>query len=298
MTPSDMPVDAPLGPIVDAERSPASSPGQAAAREVIYRHTFLVRLTHWINALAIFMLIGTGLNIFNAHPALYWGRAGDEFDRPILSIHAEAGANGAPHGVLQIGALKLPGAGVLGWSKAGGQWTNRAWPDWITLPSFTDLADARHWHFMLAWVLAVNGAAYLVWSFAVRHVQRDLWPTRRDLRALPRDVLNHLKNKHPTGEAAKNYNVLQKLAYLGLIVLVAGMVVTGLAMSPGIDAAARWLPDVLGGRQSARSIHFVCMSLIALFILVHLSQVVLAGPLNEMRSIVTGRYAVPPPEHD
>ena len=183
---------------------------------------------------------------------------------------------------------------MLGGSRSGGQWTDRAWPDWITLPSFQDLAGARHWHFLLAWVLALNGAAYLLWSLFSRHLQRDLWPTGRDLKSLPRDVLDHLKNKHPTGEAAKNYNVLQKLAYLGLIVLVAGMVTTGLTMSPGVDAAAPWLPDLFGGRQSARTLHFACATLIVLFIVVHLAQVVLAGPINEMRSIVTGRFAIPP----
>ena len=291
---TDMPVDAPLGPTVAHEPAP---PGRRRAREVIYRHTFLVRVTHWMNALAIVLMIGTGLNIFNAHPALYWGQKGSELDTPILSIHAEAAAHGMTRGVLQLGALKLPATGVLGWSKEGGGWVQRAWPSWLTLPSGTDLADARHWHFLLAWVLALNGLAYLLWSLGSRHLQRDLWPTVADLRSLPRDVLNHLKNKHPTGEAAKNYNVLQKLAYLGVVVLIAGMIFTGLTMSPGVDAAAPWLLDIFGGRQSARTIHFVCAALIVLFILVHLSQVVLAGPLNEMRSIITGRYAVPP-EHE
>lgn len=261
-------------------------------REVVYRHTFLVRLTHWLNAIAIFLLIGTGLNIFNAHPQLYWGKAGSEFDRPFLSIHAE-GAGGAMHGVLQVGALKIPTTGVLGWSQTHGRWMGRAWPSWITVPSFTDLADARHWHFLLAWVLAINGLAYLLWSLAVRHLQRDLWPTTGDLRSIPRSVLDHVRLKHPTGEAAKRYNVLQRLAYLGLIGLVAGMVATGLTLSPGFNAIAPWLLDLFGGRQSARTLHFIFASLIALFILVHLVEVVLAGPINEVRSMITGRYALP-----
>ena len=287
---SDMPADVPLGPTVGREPAPLA---RGRTREVIYRHTLVVRISHWVNALAIFLLIGTGLNIFNAHAQLYWGQKGSELDTAILSIHAEPAAHGAMHGVLQIGALKIPTTGVLGWSGGG----ERAWPAWLTVPSFTDLADARHWHFMLAWILAINGLAYLVWSLARRHIQRDLWPTVKDLRSLPQDVLNHLKNKHPTGEAAKNYNILQKLAYLGVIVLVTGMVMTGLTMSPGIDAAAPWLLELFGGRQSARTIHFFCASLIVLFILVHLSQVVLAGPVNEMRSIITGKFAVPQ-EHD
>lgn len=281
----------------------ASAPGRPkragrSPREVIRRHSLPVRLTHWINALAIFLLLGTGANIFNAHPRLYWGRAGDDRDPALLSIHAEPAAHGAMRGVLQLGAVKLPTTGVLGWSKTDGRWMERAWPSWLTLPSYTDLADARHWHFMLAWILAVNGCLYLIWSVASGHLQRDLWPTVRDLRHIPQDVVDHLKNRHPRGEAAKRYNVLQKLAYLGLVLLVLGMVATGLTLSPGMNAAAPWLLDLFGGRQSARTLHFVFASLIVAFILVHISQVLLAGPLNETRSIVTGRFAVPPPEPD
>lgn len=267
-------------------------------REVIYRHTVLVRLTHWLNALTIVLLVGTGLCIFNAHPQLYWGARGDIYDKPVLSIHA-AIVGGSVHGVTRIGPLWLDTTGVLGWSKAHGQWTNRAWPSWITLPSFQDLADARRWHFLLAWILALNGAAYLTWSLGARHLQHDLWPTRSDLEAIPRSILDHIKLKHPVGEAARRYNVLQRLAYLGIIGLIAGMVATGLTMSPGVDAAAPWLLDLFGGRQSARTLHFIFASLIVLFVLVHLVEVVLAGPLNEIRSMLTGRYALPrDKEHD
>ena len=276
----------PLGPVVEPPR-PVES-------EVIYRHTFIVRLSHWINAITIFLMIGSGLNIFNAHPRLYWGQKGDNADPSILSIGPQM-MRGAVHGVTRIGPLRLDTTGVLGWSKVQGQWTGRAWPSWITIPGFQDLADARHWHFFFAWVLILNGLVYLIWSLSIGHVQRDLWPTGRDLKSIPRSVLDHLSNSHPTGEAAKRYNVLQKLAYLGLIALVLGMVATGLTLSPGIDAAAPWLLDLLGGRQSARTLHFVFASLIVAFIVVHVAEVVLAGPLNEIRSIVTGRYAIPQP---
>jgi len=228
-------------------------------REVIRRHSWPVRLTHWINALTIFIMVGSGLNIFNAHPRLYWGQAGANFDKAFLAL--------------------------------------RPWPDWLTIPSYMDLADARHWHFFFAWILVINGALYLVWSFASRHIQRNLWPTVADLRAIPRSIVDHIRLKHPTGEAAKRYNVLQRLAYLGLLTLVIGMVVTGLCMSPGFDAFAPWLLVVLGGRQSARTLHFLFAAAIVLFIVVHLIEVVLAGPFNEVRSMITGRYAVPR-EHD
>jgi Ni/Fe-hydrogenase b-type cytochrome subunit len=228
-------------------------------REIIRRHSWPVRLTHWINALTIFIMVGSGLNIFNAHPRLYWGQAGDDFDRPFLALHP--------------------------------------WPHWLTIPGYMDLADARHWHFFFAWILVINGALYLAWSFASRHIPRNLWPTATDLRAIPRSIIDHIKLKHPTGEAAKRYNVLQRLAYLGLLMLVIGMVVTGLCMSPGFDAFAPWLVVVLGGRQSARTLHFLFAFAIVLFIVVHLVEVLLAGPFNEVRSMITGRYAVPG-EHD
>jgi thiosulfate reductase cytochrome b subunit len=226
---------------------------------VIRRHSWAVRLTHWINALTIFIMVGSGLNIFNAHPRLYWGQAGADFDKPFLVL--------------------------------------RPWPDWLTIPGYMDLADARHWHFFFAWILVINGALYLAWSFASLHIQRHLWPTGADLRAIPRSIVDHIKLKHPTGEAAKRYNVLQRLAYLGLLLLVSGMVVTGLCMSPGFDAFAPWLVAILGGRQSARTLHFLFASAIVLFIAIHVIEVVLAGPINEVRSMITGRYAVPR-EHD
>jgi thiosulfate reductase cytochrome b subunit len=199
--------------------------------------------------------------------------------------------------VTRIGWLRFDTTGVLGWSHGHDQWTARAWPSWITIPRFQDLADARHWHFMFAWILVINGLVYLAWSLPARHVQRDLWPTWSDLKTIPRSVLDHLRLRHPTGEEAKRYNVLQRLAYLGLILLVVGMVMTGLTLSPGIDAFAPWLLNVFGGRQSARSLHFVFASLIVLFIVVHLIEVVLAGPINEVRSMITGRYTVRPERH-
>jgi thiosulfate reductase cytochrome b subunit len=265
-------------------------------REVIYRHAFLVRLTHWLNALAIVVMIGTGLNIFNAHPRLYWGVRGDEYEHALVSIEAHNTPHGA-RGLTQVGPVTLDTTGVLGWSKVQGRWQPRAWPSWITIPSFQDLADARRWHFLFAWVLVGNALVYGLWALLSGHLRRDLWPTLADLKAIPRSIIDHIKLKHPTGEAAKRYNVLQRFAYLGVIGLIAGMVLTGLTMSPGVDAFAPWLLQLFGGRQSARTLHFVFASSIVLFITVHLIEVVLAGPINEIRSMITGRYAVPR-EHD
>ena len=260
--------------------------------EGFYRHRALVRLTHWINALAILFLLGTGLNIFNAHPRLYWGQYGADSDPAFFSLGTMDTAKGTI-GVAQIGSLHFDTTGILGWSKVDGEFQARGWPDWLTIPSFQDLADARHWHFLFAWVLVINGLAYLIYSLSVRHIQKDIWPTAADIRAIPRSVKDHIRLKHPTGDAARRYNVLQRLAYLGVILLIGLMVLSGLAMSPGIDAFFPWLLDLLGGRQTARSLHFLCAGLIVLFVIVHLSEVVLAGPINEIRSMLGGRYRIP-----
>jgi thiosulfate reductase cytochrome b subunit len=266
--------------------------GSPAEGESFYRHRAPVRLTHWINALCILFLLGSGLNIFNAHPRLYWGNYGADADTPFFSIGAYDTPKGT-RGITEIGHNDFDTTGVLGWSKLNGQYTARAWPAWLTIPSFQDLADARHWHFLFAWTLAFNGLFYLVWSLATRHLQKDICPTGADLRSIPRSVLDHILLRHPTGEAAKRYNVLQRLAYLAIILLIALMVLTGLTMSPGFDAFFPWLLNVFGGRQSARSIHFICATLIVFFIVVHLAEVVLAGPINEVRSMLTGRFVLP-----
>jgi len=255
-----------------------------------------VRLTHWINVLCILFLLGSGLNIFNAHPRLYWGKSGADADHAFFSLDAVTDDSGT-RGTTQIGPWHFDTTGVLGWSKSVGQYQARGWPDWLTIPSFQDLADARHWHFLFAWLLVLNGLLYLGYGFHARHLQRDIWPTLDDLRGIPRSVRDHLSLRHPTGEAAKRYNVLQRLAYLGVIVLISLMVLTGLSMSPGFNAVFPQLLDIFGGRQSARSIHFISASLIVLFVFVHIVEVILAGPFNEIRSMLTGYYRVPRDSH-
>jgi len=260
--------------------------------ESFYRHRAPVRWTHWINALCIIFLVGSGLNIFNAHPHLYWGKYGAETEPTFFSLTDIQTPSGT-RGDTQIGPWHFDTTNVLGWSKVDGQYQERGWPDWITIPSFQDLSDARHWHFLFAWILVINGAVYLSYSLWSRHLARDIWPGWRDIKAIPRSILDHLRLKHPTGEAAKRYNVLQKLAYLGVIILVCLMVLTGLTMSPGIDAAFPWLTVIFGGRQSARSIHFISASLIVLFVIIHVAEVFLAGPINEIRSMLSGHYRIP-----
>ena len=145
-------------------------------------------------------------------------------------------------------------------------------------------------------MLVIGGLAYWLLSFLNRHIQRDLAPRRAELspRHIWHDIKNHARLHFPTGEAATRYNILQKLSYLAVLFgMLPLLVLSGLGMSPGVDAAWPWIVDLFGGRQSARSIHFIFAALIALFILVHLLMVVLAGPFNEVRSMITGRYRLP-----
>ncbi len=282
----------------DAQPLPkTAAPPKRPAREVIYRHRVVVRLTHWINVLAISFLIMSGAQIFNAHPALYWGRYGADADPSILSMAGQNGPNGSLIGITQIGDLKFNTTGVLGVSKGqDGQPIARGFPRWLTVPSYQDLAAGRHWHFFFAWLFVINGLIYLLFGLFSGHFRRDLAPTGEQIK--PRHILqslwDHMRLKHPTGAEARRYNVLQKLTYLIVVfILLPLMVGTGLTMAPGVDAVAPGLLTLFGGRQSARTIHFISANLIVLFVLVHVVEVFLAGVWNEMRSMITGRYAVP-----
>jgi thiosulfate reductase cytochrome b subunit len=274
----------------------ASPTPEAPARRVVYRHRLATRIWHWINAAVVFVMIMSGLMIFNAHPRLYWGKYGANNDRAWLQI----GAVGE-RGIVQVGDARIPTTGVLGrWTDGDGRVQNRAFPSWATIPSYYSLADARRWHLAFAWLLVIGAAGFWLISLANRHVTGDLLPTRKELapRHLWQDIKDHARLRLPTGEAAATYNVLQKISYVGvLFLLLPLLVLTGLAMSPGMNAAWPWVLDLFGGRQSARSIHFLAMAGMVAFILVHVTMVVLAGPLNEIRSMITGRYRLPAARH-
>jgi Ni/Fe-hydrogenase b-type cytochrome subunit len=274
---------------VEVEQAP---PPEPRGGDFVYRHRRSTRLWHWLNALTIFVMLMSGLMIFNAHPRLYWGKYGANPDAAWLQIGGDR-----ERGFVRIGRLEIPTTGVLGhWTDRNGNLSTRAFPDWATIPTGYDLAGARSWHFLFAWLLVVPGLLYWLWSFLNRHVQRDLAPRREELspRHIWRDIKDHARLRFPTGAAAQRYNILQKTAYLGLLfVLLPLVVLTGLTMSPGMDAGWPWLLDLFGGRQSARSLHFIAAMLILAFILVHLAMVVLAGPINEIRSMITGRYRLP-----
>jgi thiosulfate reductase cytochrome b subunit len=285
---------------------PASAPPELArratapGREIMYRHTVAVRLTHWLNVLCLVLLLMSGLRIFNYHPALYWGNYGYRGVPSVFSIQAlEDIETDEPVGVTSVAGKNFITTGWLGVTyDDDGMPVGGAFPDWITLPAGPGLGLARSWHFALAWLFVLNGAAYLLFGLLSGHFRRDLVPAGGELapRHLLADVWNHMRLRRPRGEAARRYNVLQKLAYMIVVfVLLPLMVLTGLTMSPAVTAAMPFLFDMFGGRQSARTVHFIVANLLVLFVLVHVVMVILAGPFNEMRSMITGRFAIRAP---
>lgn len=227
-----------------------------SSETIVYRrHPLAIRLTHWITVLALTLLLMSGLQIFNAHPNLYWGDSSYTGHGPILQT--------------------------------------RGFPSWITLPSERWLAMGRRWHLFFAWVLVINGAVYLTYSIASRHLNRDLGVAAADWRSIGRSFVEHLRLHRPHGEEAKRYNVLQKLSYLAVIfVLLPLIVVTGLSMSPWLDSLWPGWVDALGGRQSARTLHFIAAWLLVLFVAIHVFEVAVTGFWNNLRSMVTGRYRI------
>ena len=235
---------------------PGHSPASDARKPKtsILRHSAATRITHWINALCLALLFMSGLQIFNAHPALYWGDI-STFDNPLASIGE--------------------------------------FPSWAVIPSYQDLAGGRLWHFFFAWLLVINGTVYVLVSLLSRHLGRDLIPTRAELRRVRHSISEHIRLRFPQGEEAKRYNVIQKLTYLAVIFgLLPLVIATGLCMSPQLNADFPWLPEFFGGRQSARTLHFIAAFGLFAFFAVHLALVVVSGFWNNMRSMITGRYAI------
>jgi thiosulfate reductase cytochrome b subunit len=265
-----------------------------AGTYLYYRHTLPVRVMHWINVIALTILLLSGLNIFSAHPALYWGKSSYTGRPPVFEITATEAAGGDLIGVTRIFGHDFVTTGLLGASEGpDGEVVPRAFPSWLTIPDTRWLAMARRWHLFFAWVFVINGLCYVAYSVAARHFTRDLAPTAADWRSVGRSIIEHLRFKHPSGEAAKRYNVLQKLAYLAVIfVLLPLVILMGFAMSPWLNSLLPGWVDVFGGRQSARTIHFIVAWLLVAFVLIHVFEVIVSGFWNHLRSMVTGRYRV------
>ena len=250
---------------------------------LVYRQTLMTRITHWVWAVCLFFLLLTGLQIFNAFPSLHIGKeSGFDYDNAVLEIGAVEVA-GELRGVTRVLGLKVDTTGILGVS--GGE--VRAFPAALTIPSKISLATGRVIHFFFAWVLVITLALWLAGSAINGHL-RQILPARVDLAALPRDIADHARLRF---HHKASYGPLQKLSYASVLFLALPlMILTGLAMSPGFNAAVPVLLELFGGRQTARTLHFATMLVLVGFFAVHLAMILLAGPLNEMRSILTGWY--------
>jgi len=259
---------------------------------LVYRQSVWTRLTHWSWAICLFFLLLSGLQIFNAHPALYLGQeSGFQYDNALLRIDAINTPEG-PRGRTQILGNTFDTTGVLGLSGTAEQPQFRGVPRALTIPSYRDLGTGRVIHFFFAWLFLTILLVWAVASLVNGHLRRDLVPTRSDLAGLPKDIADHARLRFHHG---RSYTVLQKLSYGAvLFVLFPLVILTGLSMSPGLNAALPWLLDLFGGRQTARTIHFLAMASLVLFFVVHIAMVIAAGPINELRSMITGWYRTGP----
>lgn len=215
------------------------------------RHALSTRLWHWLNLLCVVVLFMSGLTISNAHRRLYWGDWGFEASQAWLMVPR--------------------------------------FPDWMTIPGYYSLAVARDWHILMAWPFALGLMFMWIAMMVNRHFKRDIVTKRREWRpsAIWRDVVEHLKLNFDHHEG--KYNFLQKLAYgLVLGVFLPMMIFTGISISPGMEPTFGWLVDLLGGRQSARSLHFIFAFAIAGFFILHVLLVILSGPIRQMRDMITG----------
>jgi thiosulfate reductase cytochrome b subunit len=260
----------------------------AGDRRLIFRQDGVTRLTHWVWAIAMFFLVLSGLGIFNARPNLYIGQqSGFGFHNSIVDIYAINTPNG-PRGQTNLLGQTFDTTGVLGMSGPSAQPDFTAFPQWATIPARYDLATSRVVHFFFAWILVGTLFIWLVNALITGHLWRDIIIKPRDMRDLPRDIIDHVRLRFTHG---KTYSPLQKIAYFGVFVVAFPLIIlTGLTMSPGMDTAWPWLLDLFGGRQTARTIHFLTMAAFVLFFVVHIIMVILANPINELRSMITGYY--------
>ncbi|HEV7233679.1 MAG TPA: cytochrome b/b6 domain-containing protein, partial [Sphingorhabdus sp.] len=225
--------------------------------DVVKRHRLSTRIWHWTNALTLLVMLMSGLMIFNAHPRLYWGKYGANADPAWFEID-----DTRTTGYLAVAGVRVETTNMFGlWLNSKGVVQRRAFPDWATIPSGYSLSAARRWHFAFGWILALGLLFYMLASLINGHVRRDLHIKRAEWspRHIWHDIKEHARLRFPQGEAALSYNILQKISYIAVIfVLLPLMIFTGIAMSPGMNAAWPWLLDIFGGRQSARSLHFIC----------------------------------------
>lgn len=228
------------------------------------RHSLLVRVTHWITVVSFVALLVTGIEILISHPRFYWGEVGNSLAPPLFKIPIPSSRSTVPTGYGYV----LPDQN--GWS--------------------------RYLHFEAAWALVLTGLVYVIFGFWARHFQRNLLPAPADRTwpGLRTVIAKHLRLAKPDEDDCHSYNLLQRTTYLLVIFGLVPLVVwTGLAMSPGFNAAVPWAVNWLGGRQSARTLHFFVSMFLVLFLVVHIAMLVLTGFASRMRGMITGRTDAP-----
>jgi thiosulfate reductase cytochrome b subunit len=237
-----------------------NSASATRAKPVTPRHSLLVRITHWITALCFFALLVTGVEILISHPRFYWGETGNVLTTPLFQIPVPSSRSLVPTGYGYV----LPDQN--GWSRA--------------------------LHFQAAWVVVLAALLYGIFGLLSGHFWKNLFPSKVDLswRELSASIANHLRFKRPSEAEASSYNVLQRLAYMFVILVLFPLVIwTGLAMSPAFTSAFPASVTLLGGRQSARTLHFFVSLALVLFLLVHLLMIFRAGFWRRTAAMVTGR---------
>ena len=243
-----------------AETSVASAVSTAPVSSLAPRHSALVRVTHWITTLCFFALLLTGSEIVISHPRFYWGETGNVLTTPLFQLPIPSSRRLVPTGYGYV----LPDQN--GWSRA--------------------------LHFEAAWIAVLTGLLYVISGVLTRHFRKDLLPQKADLswRALLTSFAKPFRFERPSAAEAFSYNGLQRLTYLFVIFVLFPLVIwSGLAMSLGFISAFPWTVTLLGGRQSARTIHFFVSLALVLFLFVHFAMVCLAGFWNRTRAMITGR---------
>jgi len=223
------------------------------------RHHAMVRATHWVTTLACVALLVSGVELVISHPRFYWGENGNVLTPALFSFPIPSSRATVPTGYGYV----LPDQN--GWS--------------------------RYLHFEAAWILVLIGGLYLVFGLVSGHFRKGLFPRAADRSwsAVSRSLRDHLRLTRPEEEEAWSYNVLQRLTYLGVVFVVFPLFIwTGLAMSPAVTAAMPTVVTVFGGRQSARTLHFLLTLLLVLFVLIHVGMVWLAGFRRRVTAMITG----------
>ncbi|HEY0774619.1 MAG TPA: cytochrome b/b6 domain-containing protein, partial [Nocardioidaceae bacterium] len=227
-----------------------------------------LRITHFLNFLFLGLLIRSGWEIIATHPRMYWRNdcgPGTEWIRfTKRKVPAEEGAYMARDDECSLSPL-------------------------IALPGRKNIGAGRHWHALVTMLWVLNGLVYVVLLFATGQWRR-LVPTSWEI--LP-EAWESLKVYAgfgiPSIEHFQPYDSLQQLMYFVVVFVAAPlMIVTGPVMSPAVVGRFPWYAKLFGGRQAARSLHFLGMAFFTLFIVIHVALVFLVHPKYNLTHMMLG----------